>query len=544
MLAYHGQGVPVLILKEGSTRAKGREAMYNNIKAAKLVADMLRSSLGPRGMDKMLVDSIGDVTITNDGVTILKKMDIEHPAAKILVEVAKVQDAEVGDGTTSVVVLAGKLLENAEGLMDKGLHPSIIVEGYKKACEKAVEFLYDIAVDIDVNDVNKLKKVALTSMRSKLVSGYSDMLAEIAVKAVLSVKRDVSGKVVIDLDDIKVEKKHGGSIKDTTLINGIVLDKEVVHPAMPKRIENAKIALLNMPLEIKKTEFDARIRIDNPEMLSAFLREEREMLKEMVDKIISIGANVVFCQKGIDDIAQFYLAKAGVLAVRRVKQSDMDKLSKATGARIISNLEDLTETDLGEAKLVEERKIGDDKMVFIEGCKDPRSVSILVRGGGERIIDEVERSIHDALCVVRDVLIKPKIVVGGGAIEVELALRVRDWSSTLPSREQLAAVKFAEALEVIPLTLAENAGLDTIDIATELRSKHKQGMIWYGINLFNGKVADMMKEEIIEPAIVKEQMIKAATEASCMILRIDDIISASRLKTKERESGPRYPGLS
>ena len=539
------QAIPVIILKEGTSRTKGREALFNNIKAARLIADILKSSLGPRGMDKMLIDAMGDTVVTNDGVTILKKMEVEHPAAKILVETAKAQDAEVGDGTTSVVVLTGKLLEGAEELLNKGLHPTIIVNGFKKASEKAIEFLNEIAVKINAEDIEELKKVALTAMRSKLISGYGDLLAELAVKAVLSVKKVVNGRIYIDIDDIKVEKKHGGSLNETILINGIVLDKEVVHPAMPKRVENAKIALVNAPIEVKKTEFDARIRITSPEMMREFLRGERELVKELVDHIVSTGANVVFCQKGINDIAQYYLAKAGVLAVRRVKQSDMEKLAKATGARIVNNIRELSSEDLGEAKLVEERKIGDDKMVFVEGCKNPSSVAILIRGGGEKIVEEAERSVHDALCVVRDAIIKPMVVAGGGAVEAEIAMRIRSWSNKLPSREQLAAQKFAEALEIIPLALAENAGLDVIDMATELRAKHSEGKIWVGVDVFSGKLTDMFEKGVIEPVLVKEQMIKAATEAACMILRIDDVIAASRLKTKESEKGagysPQYP---
>ncbi len=531
-------GQPIIILKEGTSRSKGREAMKKNILAAKTVAEIVKSSLGPKGMDKMLVDSLGDVVITNDGATMLKEMEIEHPAAKMMVEVAKAQDAEVGDGTTSVVVLAGELLSNAEKLIEREVHPTVIIDGYKRAADKAVEVLRKIAVKVDPNDDETLKKAAKTAMNSKLVAGYKDYLAEIAVKAVRHIIQKTDSGVKIDLDDVKIEKKPGGSIKDTVFVNGVVLDKEVVHSGMPRRIEKAKIALINAPLEIEKTEFDARINITSPDQIRMFLEEERRMLKEMVDKITSTGANVVICQKGIDDVAQHYLAKAGVLAVRRVKQSDMEKLAKATGARIVNNIDDLTPDDLGYADVVEERKIEDDKFVFIEGCKNPRAVTILVRGGSERVVDEAERSLVDALNVVRDIILRPEIVAGGGATEAELALEVRKWAQKLHGREQLAAEAFADALEVIPLTLAENSGLDTIDIEVKLKSAHSRGKTWHGVDVSSGKIADMMEKEVIEPALVKEQMIKAATEVASMILRIDDVIAASRLKEEEKGKGP------
>jgi len=531
-------GQPIIILKEGTTRSKGREAMRKNILAAKTVAEIVRSSLGPKGMDKMLVDSLGDVVITNDGATMLKEMEIEHPAAKMMVEVAKAQDAEVGDGTTSVVVLAGELLNNAEKLIDRDVHPTVIIEGFKKALDKAIEDLREIAQKIDPNDDEILKKVAKTSMNSKLVAAYRDYLADVAVTAVKHIIQKTDGSVKIDLDDVKIEKKPGGSIKDTVFVRGIVLDKEVVHSGMPKRIDNAKIALINAPLEIEKTEFDARINITSPEQIRLFLEEEHKMLKEMVDKIKSTGANVVICQKGIDDVAQHYLAKEGILAVRRVKQSDMEKIAKATGARIVNNIDDLTSEDLGYADVVEERKIEDDKFIFIEGCKNPRAVTILVRGGSERVVDEAERSLVDALNVVRDVILRPEIVAGGGAVEAELAHRIKKWADKLSGREQLAARSFADALEVIPLTLAENAGLDTIDIEVKLRNAHGEGKVWYGVDVFEGKVSDMMEKEVIEPALVKEQMYKAATEVASMILRIDDVIAASKLKEEKESKGP------
>ena len=534
---YPMAGQPIIVLKEGTSRDKGRDAMRKNILAAKTVAEIVKSSLGPKGMDKMLVDNLGDVVITNDGATMLKQMDIEHPAAKMMVEVAKTQDAEVGDGTTSVVIVAGSLLDKAEELLEKNIHPTTIVEGYKKASEKALEILKKIAVEIDSNDDEVLKRIAMTSMISKIVAREREYLAKLVVKSVRYIMHEEDGKLKIDLDDIKIEKKPGGSIKDTMFVDGIVLDKEVVHSNMPRRIEGAKIALINAPLEIKKTEFDARINITSPDQLKLFIEEEHRLLKEMVDKIVSTGANVVICQKGIDDIAQHYLAKAGILAVRRVKQSDMEKISKATGARIVNSIEELSEADLGSSKVVEERKIEEDKFVFIEGCTKARSVTILVRGGNERVVDEVDRSLRDALSVVRDALLKPAIVAGGGAPEAEVAKEIRKWAAKLSGREQLAAMAFADAIEVIPLTLAENAGLDTIDIDVNLKAAHNRGEVWYGVDVFKGDLADMMEQNVIEPLLVKEQLIKAATEVASMILRIDDVIAASRLKSDKEAGG-------
>jgi thermosome len=521
-------GVPVLILKEGSTQTKGRDAQKNNVTAAKLIAEIVRSSLGPRGMDKMLVDSLGDVTITNDGATVLKEIDVQHPAAKMMVEISKATDNEVGDGTTSVVVLAGALIEKAEELIAKDVHPTIIVDGYRKSAQKAIEILNKIAQKIDANDKESLIKVAKTSMQTKLVSKEADELAEIVVKAILQVVESVDSKNKVDIDDVKVEKKAGGSLRDTTLIQGIVLDKEVVHGGMPKRIDKAKIALLNCALEIEKTEFDAKINISSPDQMKMFLEEENRMLKDMVEKIKSSGANVVICQKGIDDIAQHYLAKSDILTVRRVKESDMTKLARATNARVVNSIDDLTSNDLGSADLVEERKVETDKWVFVEGCKHPKSVTILIRGGSQRVVDEAERSIHDALMVTKDVLEKPAIVAGGGAPEAYVASKLREWTSTLIGREQLAAEKFAEALEVIPLTLAENAGMDPIDTATDLRAKQSKGAKWMGIDARSAKITDMSKMDIFEPLSVKEQIIKSATEAASMILRIDDVIASSK----------------
>jgi len=531
-------GTPVLILKEGSTRSRGRDAQHANITAARIIAEAVRSSLGPKGMDKMLVDSLGDVTITSDGRTILDEIDVEHPAAKMMVEVAKTQDDEVGDGTTTSVIVAGELLGKAEELINKNVHPTIIIDGYRKAAEKALEILEEIAIPVDPTDKEFLKKVAMTSMASKLVSENREQLAEIAVDAILHVARKVGDAYRVDLDDIMVEKKPGESVTETRLIEGIVLDKEVVHAGMPKRIEKAKIALLNCPLEVEKTEFDAKIHIETPEQMEAFLREEENMLRNMVEKIKKAGANVVICQKGIDDMAQHFLARSGILAVRRAKKSDMEKLSKATGGRIVTNLDDLSPNDLGYAELVEERKIGDDKMVFIEGCKNPRSVAILIRGGTERIVDEAERSVHDALCVVRDVVQEPKILAGGGAPEMEIARALRDYAESLPGREQLAVQSFAEAIETIPITLGENAGLDPIDILSDLRARHDKGERWAGVNVFEGKVDDMGKLDVYEPLAVKKQVIKSATEAATMILKIDDVIAAGKMKTPSTSKGP------
>jgi archaeal chaperonin len=521
-------GVPVLILKEGASQTKGRDAQKNNITAAKLISEIVRSSLGPRGMDKMLVDSLGDVTITNDGATILKEIDVQHPAAKMMVEISKATDNEVGDGTTSVVVLAGALIEKAEELINKDVHPTIIVDGYRKSATKAIEVLNSIAQKVTGNEKAELERIARTSMQTKLVSKEAGDLASIVVSAAQSVAEKTDSGFRVDIDDIKVEKKAGGSIRDTKLIKGIVLDKEVVHGGMPKKIERAKIALINSALEIEKTEFDAKINISSPDQMKMFLEEENRMLKSMVDKIAQSGANVVVCQKGMDDIAQHYLAKANILAVRRVKESDMTKMARATGARVVNNLDDLTAKDLGAAELVEERKVETDKWVFIEGCKHPKSVTILVRGGSQRVVDEADRSIHDALMVSKDVLEKPSIVAGGGAPEAYAAARLREWASTLSGREQLAAEKFAEALEVIPLSLAENAGMDPIDTLTELRSKQSKGAKWTGVDARNARVADMSKLDVVEPLAVKEQIIKSATEAASMILRIDDVIASSK----------------
>ncbi|UCD26008.1 MAG: TCP-1/cpn60 chaperonin family protein [Candidatus Bathyarchaeota archaeon] len=536
-------GTPVLILREGASRSRGREAQHGNIMAARIVAEAVKSALGPKGMDKMLVDSLGDVTITSDGRTILDEMDIQHPAAKMMVEVAKTQDDEVGDGTTSSVIIAGELLGKAEDLVEKKVHPTVIIDGYRKAADKALETIEKIAIPVDSTDKKSLEKVAMTSMASKLVAENRGYLAKIATSAVLQVAEKTEEKFMADIDDVKVEKKAGEALTDTKLINGVILDKEVVHSGMPKRVEKAKIALLDSPLEIEKTEFDAKINIESPEQMDAFLKQEENMIKEMVRKLIAKGANVVLCQKGIDDLAQHFLSRKNILTVRRVKKSDMEKLAKATGGKVVTNLDDMIKKDLGYAKLVEERKIGDDKMTFIEGCKNPRAVTILIRGGTERIVDEAERSLHDALCVARDVVEEPKIMAGGGAPEMEVAKALRDYAETLPGREQLAVMRFAEAFEVIPTTLAENAGLDPIDIISELRARHEKGEIWAGVEVRTGKVKNMKNAGVFEPIAVKKQIIKSCTEAASMLLKIDDIIAAGKMKAPPMPPGGPPGGL-
>ncbi|MBT0159792.1 thermosome subunit [Candidatus Bathyarchaeota archaeon A05DMB-2] len=534
-------GIPVLVLKEGSSRSRGREAQHGNITAAKIVAESVRSALGPKGMDKMLVDSFGDVTVTSDGRTILDEMDIQHPAAKMLVEVAKTQDNEAGDGTTSAVIIAGDLLNRAEELIDKNIHPTIIIDGYKKAAEKALETLEKIAIPVDLEKQDYLKKAAVTAMASKLVAEHKEYLADIAVKAMMTVAEKQGSAYKADVEDVKVEKKTGESLGDTSLINGIVLDKEVVHSGMPKRVEKAKIALLDTSLEIEKTEFDSKINIETPDQIEAFLKQEETMLKDMTDKIVATGANVVICQKGIDDMVQHFLARKGVLAVRRAKKSDMEKLAKATGGKIVTNLDGISKADLGYAALVEERKIGDDKMTFIEGCKNPRAVTLLIRAGTQRMIDEAERSIHDALCVIRDIIEEPKIVAGGSAPELEMARVLKNYAETLPGREQLAIKTYADALETVAITLTENAGLDPIDILSQLRARHEKGEKWAGIEVLEGKVKDMSKAGVFEPITVKKQILKSATEAATMILKIDDVIAAEKMKAPPTPPGGGAP---
>ena len=522
-----GPNGPVLVLKESALQQKGKDAQQNNIAAAKLVADLVKSSLGPRGLDKMLVDSLGDVTITNDGATILKEIDVQHPAAKMIVEISKTVDNEVGDGTTSSVVFGGTLLARAEDLLKKDVHSSVIIEGFQVAAEKTLEIYSELSKKIKPDDRESLLKIATTSMQSKLISEDTDVLSKIVVDAILSIVVKKGDDYTVDLENIKVEKKSGGSILDTQIVKGIVLDKEIVHSGMPTKIEKAKIALLNSALEIEKTEMSSEIRISDPTQMQMFLEEENRMLKTMVDKLHDVGSNVLICQKGIDDIAQHYLAKHGIMAVRRVKESDMIKLSKATGGRVISNLDDLSEQDLGHANLAQQKKVESDKWVFIEGCKHPQSVTMLIRGGSQRVIDEVDRSIHDSLMVVKDVIEKPEIVAGGGAPEAFAASQLKDWADNFDGREQLAIKKYAEALEIIPLVIAENAGMDPIDTMATLRAKQNHGQKWTGIDAKNTKIADMLSIDVVEPIAVKEQIIKSATEAACMILRIDDVIAIS-----------------
>ena len=518
---------PVLVLKESALQEKGRDAQKNNIAAAKLVAELVKSSLGPRGLDKMLVDSLGDVTITNDGATILKEIDAQHPAAKMMVEISKTIDTEVGDGTTSSVIFGGTLLAKAEELLSKDVHSSVIIEGYQAASEKALEILDEISKKVTADDKDTLINIATTSMQSKLISEDSDTLSKIVVDAILKITNTKDGESTVDLDNIKIEKKAGGSIQSTALIKGIVLDKEIVHSGMPTKIEGAKIALINAALEVEKTEMSAEIRINDPTQMQMFLEEENRMLKTMVEKLHTIGSNVVICQKGIDDMAQHFLAKHGILSVRRVKESDMTKLAKATGGRISSNIDDISEKDLGAADLVHQKKVETDKWVFVEGCKNPQSVTMLIRGGSQRVVDEVDRSIHDSLMVVKDVIETPAIVAGGGAPEALLAAFLKDWSGRFDGRQQLAIKKYAEALEVIPLTIAENAGMDPIDTMVALRAKQSDGKKWTGINAKEGKISDMLSQNIVEPVVVKKQIIKSATETASMILRIDDVIAIS-----------------
>jgi len=535
-------GQPVLILKEGTSRSRGREAQRNNIMAARIISEVLKTTLGPRGMDKMLIDSLGDITITNDGAAILDEIEVEHPAAKMMVEVAKTQDDMVGDGTTTAVVLSGELLKKAEELLDQNIHPTVIVSGYKKAVQKAIETINRIATPVNIEDRQTLKKVALTSMSSKAVGPAKEHLAEIAIDAVKQIVEKRGERRIADIDNIQIIKKEGKSLFESQLVKGVIIDKEVVHPGMPKKIENAKIALLDCPLEIEKTEISAEIRIRHPEQMKAFLDQETKMLKEMVEKIKATGANVVFCQKGIDDMAQHFLAKQGILAARRVKQSDMEKLARATGGRIVTDLDDLGSSDLGVAGTVEERKVGEDKMIFVEGCKDPRSVAILIRAGLERMVDEAERAMQDALSVVSDVIENNKIVPGGGAVEAEIAKELRSYATKVGGREQLAIEAFADSIEVIPKTLAENAGLEPIDIMVELRSSHeKLDGKNMGVNVFTGKIDNMLQNGVVEPLVVKEQAVKSAAESASMILRIDDVIAASKPK-EEKEKPPSHEG--
>ncbi len=535
-MAYQGNQ-QVIVLKEDTKRSRGRDARRSNMMAGQIVAEVLKTTLGPRGMDKMLVDGLGDITITSDGAKVLEEIDVQHPAAKMIIEIAKTQDKEVGDGTTTSVVFAGELLKKAGELLEQEIHPSIVISGYAKAADKALEVLNKVAIPVDLKDRETLLKLASTSMRSKAVSSDRAHLAEVVVDAVMQIVEKRGGETIADVDNIQIVKKEGKSLEETQMIKGIIVDKEVVHDGMPKKLKNAKIALLNAAMEIEKTEIDAEIRIKTPDGVKAFLDQETEMLKKMVDQVSASGANVLLCQKGIDDVAQHFLSKAGIMAARRLKESDMEKLAKATGGKIVNNLKDLKKTDLGVCGLVEERKVGNDKMIFVEECKNPASVAIFIRAGLERMLDEAERSLNDALYVVSDVAEEPKMVPGGGAIEMELAKEVRGYARQVGGREQLAIEAFADALEVIPRTLAENAGLDLLDTMVAMKAAHeKKNGLKMGVNVFEGGVADMLKEGVVEPMVVKQQAIKSSIEVASMILRIDDVVAA------KSGGGPGGPG--
>jgi thermosome len=533
------EGMQVMILREGSQRTTGKDAQRNNILAAKVITETIKTTLGPQGMDKMLVSGMGDIVITNDGATIMKELDVQHPAARMLVEVAKSQDSEVGDGTTTVVVLAGELLTRAEKLLDQEVHPTVIVEGYKKAAEKALEILQNLSIDIQPDDENMLKLIAMTSIGTKATVGTSEHLGTLATKAIRQVMEEKAGKITADIDRIKVLKKKGESMEQSELVKGIVVDKEIAHPQMPKQVRNAKIALVNAKLEIEKTEFDAKININSPDQMKGFLDEEESMLREMTEKVAKSGANVIFCEKGIDDLALHFLAKKNIVAVKNVSSGDMEKLAKATGGTIQASTKDIPSEGLGEAKLVEELKIGDDKLVYVRDCKDPHAVTVMIRGGSDHVVDEAERSFHDALCVVRNAVEDRKIVAGGGAPEAETAKQLRDYALKVGGREQLAIEAYAEALEAIPLTIAENSGLDPIDIMVELRSKHANPENkWFGVQVKTGKIADMLTDNVVEPLRVKQQAVKSATEAACMLLRIDDVLSSKGAKEGGPPGGP------
>jgi thermosome len=536
--AYEPTGIPVIILKEGTSRTTGKDALRANIMAAMTVAEMIKTTYGPKGMDKMLVDALGDVTITNDGATILDKMDVQHPAAKMLVQIAKGQDEEAGDGTKTAVVFAGELLKRAEDLLDKGLHPTTIVSGYKKALDFAIQVAHQIAEDVDVDSPSSdaiLKNVVVSALTSKAVHGAREYIADLVVKAVRQIAEKRGDRWYVDIDNVQIIKKKGASILDTQLVYGIVLDKEVVHPAMPRRVENAKIALLDAPLEIEKPEIDAEIRINDPLQMRKFLEEKENILRDMVEKLASVGASVVICQKGIDDVAQHYLAKKGVMAVRRVKRSDMEKLERATGGRIVSNIQDLTERDLGLCEVVEERKVGEDKMVFVERCRNPRSVSLVLRAGLERLVDEAERSARDALSAAADVFRLPKVVYGAGAFEMELAKYVKEYANKIGGKEGLAVEAFAKALEGVVETLVTNAGLDPVDFLMKLRAEHMNpDGRWVGVDVFSGKLVNAKAMGVIEPLLVKVSALKAGTEAATLIMRIDDVIAASKRREEEK----------
>ena len=524
---YNGNQ-PIFILKEGTTQTSGKGAQSNNIAAAKAVADAVRSTLGPKGMDKMLVDSMGDVVITNDGATILKEMEIEHPAAKMIIEIAKTQEQHCFDGTTSAVVIAGELLKRSEELVEQNVHPTVICEGFRLASDKAVELIEGHGVNVNEKMLSEVAKTALTG---KSAGAVKDFLSEISVNAVLAVAQTDGGGAVVDLDDIKVQKKQGGSIRDSSLVDGIILDKERVHSGMPRSVSDARIVLVNSAIEVKKTEVDAKIQITDPNMLSQFLDEEEQFLRSLVEKIQASGANTVICQKGIDDLAQHYMAKGGIFAIRRAKKSDMEALSKATGGRVVTNLDDLSEEDLGSASKVEERKIGDSDMVFVEGCPEAKSVSVLLRGGTEHVVDEVKRAFEDAIGVVAVAHEDGLVLTGGGSVIGALSRDLRSYAEGIGGREQMAIEAFSSALEVIPRTLAENAGLDPVNTIIDLRKAHSEGKASYGVNVYKGGVSDMAKAKVYEPSRVVEQAIQSASETAVMILRIDDVISS-------KSSGP------
>lgn len=516
---------PIFILPEDTQRATGKNAQRTNITAAKMVAETVRTTLGPKGMDKMIVDSLGDVTVTNDGVTILEEMQIEHPSAKMIVEVAKTQEDEVGDGTTTAVVLAGELLKNAESLLEQDVHPTVVAKGYRLAAEKAQSILNSIAEDVTEKDTDILKKIAQTAMTGKGAEAAKEILADLTVKAIKAVADKEGNDIVIDKNNIKIEKKVGSGVDDSELVEGMIIDKEKVHPGMPRIVKNAKIALIDSALEIKNTEIDAKIQITNPTQMQSFLDQEEKMLQGMVDKVAGSGANVIFCQKGIDDMAQHFLAKKGIFAARRVKKSDMDGLARSTGANVLTNLDDLNENDLGFAGIVQEAKVGDEEMTFVKECKNPKTVTLLIRGGTEHVIDEIKRAVEDAVGDVSAALKVGKVVAGAGAPEMELSKELKKFGNSLSGREQLAVQKFAEAVEIIPRTLAENAGLDPIDVLTELKAAHDKKQKWAGINVFTGRVVDSWRQGVIEPLKIKTQAVKSASEVANMILRIDDVIA-------------------
>ncbi len=523
---------PIFILPEGSQRTMGRNAQRANIMAAKAVSEMVRTTLGPKGMDKMLVDSMGDIVITNDGVTILEEMNVEHPAAKMIVEVAKTQEDEIGDGTTTAVVIAGELLKKAEDLLDQDVHPTLIVRGYRMAAEKALDVLNKIAEPITEKDIDMLEKIAMTAMTGKGAEKAKELLSKLAVKAVKDVADMINGKTSISKDNIKIEKKVGGAVEDSELVEGIILDKEKVHPSMPDVVKNAKVALLDVAIEIKNTETEAKIQITDPNQLQGFIDMEEKIIRDKVEKVAKSGATVVFCQKGIDDLAQHFMAKKGIYAARRVGKSDMEKLARATGGKIVTSLEDLSLADLGNAGIVEAKKVGDEDMTFVRECKNAKAVTILIRGATEHVVAEVKRAIEDSIGDVASALVSGKVVAGAGATEIELALQLRRFAESLSGREQLAVVSFAEAVEIIPKTLAENSGLDPIDLLTELKSQHDKGRKWAGIDVFTGKVMDAWKEGVLEPLKVKTQAISSASEVAGMILRIDDVIASGKSGSK------------